>query len=99
MCSRVRYKENLYCLAIGATFRSDTVEFLPDLEPDGPGFNHQCGRELFWLRYIGTQRKKSSCVSHVPQMSWHGEIHGRISEFECVCSRVLYKENLYCLAI
>ncbi|KAH3803316.1 hypothetical protein DPMN_157020 [Dreissena polymorpha] len=51
VCSRVRYKENLYCLAIRASFYSDAVECLPDLEPGGPGFDPQYGRGIFWLGY------------------------------------------------
>ncbi|KAH3724406.1 hypothetical protein DPMN_050222 [Dreissena polymorpha] len=47
ICSRVRYKENLYCLAIGASFYSDAVECLPDLKPGGPGFDPQYGRGFF----------------------------------------------------
>ncbi|KAH3816834.1 hypothetical protein DPMN_118357 [Dreissena polymorpha] len=56
VCSRVRYKENLYCLAIWASFYSDVVDYLPDLEPGGQGFDPHVGLGFFWLDYTTTRK-------------------------------------------
>jgi hypothetical protein len=100
LCSSVRYKENLYCLAIWASFYSDAVECLPDLEPGGPGFNPHCGQGFFWLGFIGAQRKKPTmCVSRSKDLMAIGNSWKNFANGGGVCSRVRYKENLYCLAI